>query len=103
MILDLTHAFLHVKVIAISRVPDTANALDSAKLLRVWHTLYKPFSMEVLLQTVQYELAHRTGTEAGRWRDRASPSHAAAVRSIRWKILQMAGPNPWQARLVPDS
>jgi YesN/AraC family two-component response regulator len=58
MILDLTRAFLNVKVIAISGAPDTENALGAAKLLRVRHTLYKPFSMEVLLQTVQYELAH---------------------------------------------
>jgi YesN/AraC family two-component response regulator len=58
MILELTRAFLNVKVIAISGAPDTENALGAAKLLGVRHTLYKPFSMEVLLKTVQYELAH---------------------------------------------
>ena len=58
MILELTRAFLNVKVIAISGAPDTQNALDAAKLLGVRHTLHKPFSMDALLKTVQYELAH---------------------------------------------
>lgn len=58
MILALTRAFLHVKVIAISGPPDTEKALDAAKLLGVRHTLHKPFSMNTLLKTVQYELAH---------------------------------------------
>ena len=58
MILELTRAFLYVKVITISGAPDTQNALDAAKLLGVRHTLHKPFSMEALLKTVQYELAH---------------------------------------------
>jgi YesN/AraC family two-component response regulator len=47
MILELTRAFLNVKVIAISGAPDTENALDAAKLLGVQHTLYKPIGMEV--------------------------------------------------------
>ena len=58
MILELTRAFLNVKVIAISGAPDTQNALDAAKLLGVRHTLHKPFSMDALLKAVQYELAH---------------------------------------------
>jgi len=58
MILELTRAFLNVKVIAITGAPDTQNALDAAKLLGVRHTLHKPFSMSALLRTVQYELAH---------------------------------------------
>jgi two-component system response regulator (stage 0 sporulation protein F) len=58
MILELTRAFLNVKVIAISGAPDTRNALDAAKLLEVRHTLYKPFSIDALLKIVQYELAH---------------------------------------------
>jgi two-component system response regulator (stage 0 sporulation protein F) len=58
MILELTRAFLNVKVIAISGAPDTEKTLDAAKLLGVRHTLYKPFSMDALLKIVQYELAH---------------------------------------------
>ena len=58
LIIELTRAFLNVKVIAISGAADTENALDAAKLLGVRHTLHKPFSMDVLLKTVQYELAH---------------------------------------------
>ena len=58
LILELTRAFLNVKVIAISGAPDTQNAFDAAKLLGVRHTLYKPFSIEALLKAVQYELAH---------------------------------------------
>ena len=46
MILELTRAFLNVKVIAISGAPDTENALGAAKLLGVRHTLHKPFSMD---------------------------------------------------------
>ncbi len=58
MILELTRAFLNVKVIAISGAPDTQNALDAAKLLGARHTLYKPFSLDALLKIVEYELAH---------------------------------------------
>jgi len=58
LILELTRAFLNVKVIAISGAPDTQNALDAAKLLGVRHTLHKPFSTDALLKIVQYELAH---------------------------------------------
>ena len=52
MILELTRAFLNVKVIAISGAPDTENALGAAKLLGVRHTLHKPFSMDALLKIV---------------------------------------------------
>ena len=58
MILELTRAFLNVKVIAISGAPDTQNTLDAAKLLGARHTFHKPFSMDALLKAVQYELAH---------------------------------------------
>jgi len=58
LILELTRAFLNVKVIAISGASDTENTLDAAKLLGVRHTLHKPFSMAALLKAVQYELAH---------------------------------------------
>ena len=58
LILELTRAVLDVKVIAMSGAHDTENALDAAKLLGARHTLHKPFSMETLLKTVEYELAH---------------------------------------------
>jgi len=58
MLLDLTREFLHAKVIAISGAGGEKNVLDTAKLLGVRHTLHKPFSMDALLKTVQYELAH---------------------------------------------
>jgi two-component system, response regulator, stage 0 sporulation protein F len=58
LILALTRAFLNVKVIVMSGAHDTETVLDAAKLLGARHTLHKPFSMEVLLKTVQYELAH---------------------------------------------
>ena len=58
MILELTRAFLNVKVIAISGAPDTQNALDAAKLLGARHTLHKLFSIDALLKIVEYELAH---------------------------------------------
>ena len=58
MILELTRAFLNVKVIAISGAPDSDNAFDAAKLLGARHTLHKPFSLVALLKIVEYELAH---------------------------------------------
>ncbi|HXV69181.1 MAG TPA: response regulator [Nitrospira sp.] len=58
LILELTHAFLNVKVIAISGTPDREQTLDRAKLLGVRYTLQKPFSRETLLKAVDYELAH---------------------------------------------
>ena len=58
LILELSRAFLNVKVITISGAPDTHNALDAAKLLGARYTLHKPFSIDALLKIVQYELAH---------------------------------------------
>jgi len=58
LILELTRAFLDVKVIAISGAPDREKTLDAAKLLGVRHTLRKPFSMDALLKAVHDELAH---------------------------------------------
>jgi DNA-binding response OmpR family regulator len=58
MILELTREFLNVKVIAISGNQGEENFLHVAKLLGARQTLHKPFSMEKLLSTVQYELAH---------------------------------------------
>ena len=58
MILELTRAFLNVKVIAISGASDTEQTLNAAKLLGVRHTLRKPFNMDALLKAGQYELAH---------------------------------------------
>jgi len=58
MILELTRALLNVKVIAISGATEAENTLGAAKLLGVRHTLHKPFSMDALLKTVQYELAN---------------------------------------------
>lgn len=58
LILELTQAFLNAKVIAISGAPDRTRALDMAKLLGVRQTLQKPFSLETLVKTVNYALAH---------------------------------------------
>jgi two-component system response regulator (stage 0 sporulation protein F) len=58
LILELTRAFLNVKVIAMSEAQDAEPALSAAKLLGARHTLQKPFSMDELLRIVQYELAH---------------------------------------------
>jgi hypothetical protein len=54
---DTSNVVSH-KVIAMSGAHDTETVLDTAKLLGARHTLHKPFSMEALLKTVQYELAH---------------------------------------------
>jgi two-component system response regulator (stage 0 sporulation protein F) len=58
LILELTRAFLNVKVIAISGAQEVENTLDAAKLLGVRHTLHKPFNIKALLKAVQYELDH---------------------------------------------
>ena len=55
LILELTRAFLDVKVIAISGVP---SELQAAKLLGARHTFQKPFDLQVLLRAVQDELKH---------------------------------------------
>jgi len=58
LILELTRAFLHVKVIAISGTHDPELSLDRAKLLGARRTLQKPFGMDALLKIVQHELEH---------------------------------------------
>lgn len=58
MILELTHGFLNVKVIAMSGVHGDGNELDVAKLLGARHTFQKPFHLHQLLSAVRYELAH---------------------------------------------
>ena len=56
VILELTRAFLDVKVIAMSGC--SAHELSMAKLLGARQTLTKPFDFPALLQAVQYELQH---------------------------------------------
>jgi DNA-binding NtrC family response regulator len=58
MLLELTHEFLHAKVIAISGAGREENVLDAAKLLGARQTFQKPFSMPQLLRAVRYELEH---------------------------------------------
>jgi CheY-like chemotaxis protein len=58
LILELTRCFLNVKVIAMSGEKGSTDKLQVAKLLGARQTLQKPFSMEQLLSTVQYELRH---------------------------------------------
>lgn len=58
IILELTREFLNVKVIAISGNQGEENVLRVAKLLGARQTLHKPFSIEKLLSTVEYELVH---------------------------------------------
>jgi CheY-like chemotaxis protein len=58
LILELTRCFLNVKVIAISGEEGGGDNLQVAKLLGARQTLQKPFTMEQLLRTVQYELRH---------------------------------------------
>ena len=58
MILELTRAFLNVKVIAISGAHGEDDGLDRAALLGARQTLRKPFSVDVLLKAEHYELAH---------------------------------------------
>ena len=58
MLLELTRAFLHAKVIAISGAGGEKNVLDVAKLLGARQTFRKPFSMPHLLGAVRFELDH---------------------------------------------
>ena len=58
LILELTRAFMNVKVIAMSGADGKDNKLQAAKLLGAHQTLEKPFSVETVLSTVRYELAH---------------------------------------------
>lgn len=56
VILELTCAFIDVKVIAMSA--RSANELSMAKLFGARQTLVKPFDLSTLLHAVQYELQH---------------------------------------------
>lgn len=56
VILELTRAFLNVKVIAMSG--QSATELSKAKLLGARQTFEKPLDLPALLHTVQYELQH---------------------------------------------
>ncbi len=56
VILALTHAFLNVKVIAMSG--HSADELQKAKLMGARQTFAKPLDLPALLNAVQYELQH---------------------------------------------
>lgn len=56
VILELTRAFLDVKVIAMSG--RAADELHKAKLLGARQTFPKPLDLHALLRAVQYELQH---------------------------------------------
>jgi CheY-like chemotaxis protein len=56
VILELTRAFLDVKVIAMSG--HSAHELSMAKLLGARQTFVKPIDLPTLLHAVQYELQH---------------------------------------------
>jgi two-component system response regulator (stage 0 sporulation protein F) len=56
VILELTRAFLDVKVIAMSG--RSADELQKAKLLGARRTLQKPINLDELLRAIQYELQH---------------------------------------------
>ena len=56
VILELTRAFLDVKVIAMSGC--SADELQKAKLLGARRTLQKPINLDELLRAIQYELQH---------------------------------------------
>ena len=56
VILELTRAFLDVKVIAMSG--RSVDDLSKAKLLGARQTLVKPLDLPALLHAVQYELQH---------------------------------------------
>ncbi|MBS0166231.1 MAG: response regulator [Nitrospira sp.] len=56
LILELTRAFLNVKVIAVSGL--ASNELQAAKLLGARSTFSKPLDLPVLLRAIAYELKH---------------------------------------------
>ncbi len=56
VILELTRAFLDVKVIAMSG--RAAHELHKAKLIGARHIFPKPLDLHALLHAVQYELQH---------------------------------------------
>jgi len=57
-IMALTREFMNAKVIAMTGATGGRNKLDVAKLLGARHTLQKPFSMQAMLSTIDYELTH---------------------------------------------
>jgi len=56
LILELTRAFLNVKVIAMSGA--SGDGLQTARLLGARQALPKPLDLHALLHAVQYELHH---------------------------------------------
>ncbi|MDK2743511.1 MAG: response regulator [Nitrospira sp. BO4] len=56
LILELTRAFLDVKVIAMSG--HSADELQKARLIGARQTFSKPLDLDALLHAVQYELRH---------------------------------------------
>lgn len=56
LILELTRAFLNVKVIAMSG--HSSDELQTARLLGARQTFAKPLDLPMLLRAVQYELLH---------------------------------------------
>lgn len=56
VMLELTRAFLDVKVIAMSG--NSPDELQAAKLLGARHAFSKPFDLQAMLRAVQYELRH---------------------------------------------
>ena len=56
LILELTRAFLDVKVIAMSG--HSSDELQTARLLGARQTFAKPLDLSTLLRAVQYELLH---------------------------------------------
>ena len=57
-IMALTREFINARVIAMTGATGDQSKLDVAKLLGARYTLKKPFSIQTLLSTIQYELAH---------------------------------------------
>ena len=56
LILELTHTFLNVKVIAMSG--HSAEKLQTARLLGARQTFVKPLNLLELLRAIEYELLH---------------------------------------------
>lgn len=56
LILELTRAFLNVKVIAMSG--HSSDELQTARLLGARQTFAKPLDLPTLLRAIQYELLH---------------------------------------------
>ena len=56
LILELTKAFLDIKVIAMTGA--SSEELQKAKLLGARQTFQKPLDLQALLRAVEYELRH---------------------------------------------